>query len=106
MVVCTQEKFYNVKQEYDENFIRQEALGELDHQDSSVVNYRTFLIMSKSKLGGDNLLGAVEVVGTPASILKELFEGGIKLGISSRGMGSVENVVGADKGKKLEMTLS
>ena len=33
------------------------------------------------------------MVGTPAgNILKELFKGGIKLGISSRGMGSVETV--------------
>ena len=40
---------------------------------------------------GDNLLGTVEVLGTPAgNILKELFKSGIKLGISSRGLGSVE----------------
>jgi hypothetical protein len=42
---------------------------------------------------GDNLLGTVEVLGTPSgNILKELFKSGIKLGISSRGMGSVESV--------------
>jgi hypothetical protein len=42
---------------------------------------------------GDNLLGTVEVLGTPSgNILKELFKAGIKLGISSRGMGSVETV--------------
>ena len=39
---------------------------------------------------GDNLLGKVEVLTTPAgNILKELFKAGIKLGISSRGLGSV-----------------
>jgi len=43
---------------------------------------------------GDNLLGKCEVLATPAgNILKELFKAGIKLGISSRGMGSVETVV-------------
>ena len=38
-------------------------------------------------------MGTVEVLGTPSgNILKELFKSGIKLGISSRGMGSVETV--------------
>jgi len=42
---------------------------------------------------GDNLLGTVEVLTTPSgNILRELFKNGIKLGISSRGMGSVETV--------------
>ena len=40
---------------------------------------------------GDDLVGTVEVLTTPSgNILKELFKNGIKLGISSRGMGSVE----------------
>ena len=81
--------------EYDENFIRQKrALGELDHPDSSVVNLQNVSHNVKEMhWEGDNLLGTVEVVGTPAgNILKELFKAGIKLGISSRGMGSVETV--------------
>jgi hypothetical protein len=42
---------------------------------------------------GDGLVGTVEVLGTPAgNILKELFKAGIKLGISSRGLGSVKNL--------------
>jgi hypothetical protein len=42
---------------------------------------------------GDDLLGTVEVLSTPAgNILKELFKSGIKLGISSRGLGSVETI--------------
>jgi hypothetical protein len=42
---------------------------------------------------GDNLLGTVEILTTPSgNILRELFKNGIKLGISSRGMGSVEAV--------------
>ena len=40
---------------------------------------------------GDDLMGTVEVLPTPSgNILKELFKSGIRLGISSRGMGSVE----------------
>ena len=42
---------------------------------------------------GDDLVGTVEVLGTPAgNILKELFKSGIKLGISSRGLGSVKDM--------------
>ena len=42
---------------------------------------------------GDDLSGTVEVLGTPAgNILKELFKAGIKLGISSRGLGSVKEI--------------
>ena len=88
--------------EYDTNFIRQKrALGELDHPDSSVVNLQNVSHNVKEMhWEGDNLLGTVEVVGTPAgNILKELFKAGIKLGICSRGMGSVETVnEGPDKG--------
>ena len=41
----------------------------------------------------NDLVGTVEVLGTPAgNILKELFKSGIKLGISSRGLGSVKDI--------------
>tara|TARA_Y100000593_G_scaffold12233_1_gene22373 strand:+ start:1790 stop:2407 length:618 start_codon:yes stop_codon:yes gene_type:complete len=74
------------------------ALGELDHPDSSVVNLNN---VSHNVLEmhwtGDDLVGTVEVLGTPAgNILKELFKSGIKLGISSRGLGSVEELSEAD----------
>ena len=46
---------------------------------------------------GKDLVGTVEVLGTPAgNILKELFKSGIKLGISSRGLGSVEEITEAE----------
>ena len=70
------------------------ALGELDHPDSSVVHLNN---VSHNVLemhwNGKDLVGTVEVLGTPAgNILKELFKSGIKLGISSRGLGSVEEL--------------
>ena len=70
------------------------ALGELDHPDSSVVNLTN---VSHNVLemhwNGNDLVGTVEVLGTPAgNILKELFKSGIKLGISSRGLGIVEEI--------------
>ena len=74
------------------------ALGELDHPDSSVVNLNN---VSHNVLDmnwkGDGLVGTVEVLVTPSgNILKELFKSGIKLGISSRGLGSVEELHEAD----------
>lgn len=70
------------------------ALGELDHPESSVVNLSN---ASHNVVDvwwdGDDVVGKVEVLSTPAgNILKELFKSGIKLGISSRGLGSVKQV--------------
>jgi len=82
---------------YADSFIREKrALGELDHPDSSVVNLNN---VSHNVLGmdwnGNDLVGKVEVLDTPnGKILKELFKAGIKLGISSRGMGSVKEIMG------------
>jgi len=80
---------------YLKEFISQHrALGELDHPESSVVNLQNASHnITEMHWEGDNLLGEVEVLGTPSgNILKELFKSRIKLGISSRGMGSVETV--------------
>ena len=70
------------------------ALGELDHPDSSVVNLNN---VSHNVLemhwDGNDLLGTIEVLTTPSgNILRELFKAGIKLGISSRGLGSVKEI--------------
>jgi len=80
---------------YDENFVKQKrALGELDHPDSSVVNLQNVSHnVTEMHFEGDNLVGPCEILTTPSgNILKELFKNGIKLGISSRGLGSVEMV--------------
>ena len=81
---------------YNENFIKERrALGELDHPDSSVVNLKNVSHnVTKVMWDGDDLVGEVEVLPTPSgNILKELFASGIRLGISSRGMGSVKKNV-------------
>ena len=86
---------------YDDNFIKQKrALGELDHPDSSVVNLQNVSHnITEMHWEGDNLLGTCEILTTPSgNILRELFKNGIKLGISSRGMGSVE-AIQEDDGK-------
>ena len=80
---------------YNDTFIKERrAMGELDHPESSVVNLANVSHNIRDmKWQNDDLVGTVEVLPTPAgNILKELFRSGIKLGISSRGMGSVETV--------------
>ena len=70
------------------------ALGELDHPDSSVVNLQnTSHNIISMWWNGDDLMGKIEILGTPAgNILKELFRANIRLGISSRGLGSVKEL--------------
>ena len=90
---------------YDDNFISEKrALGELDHPDSSVVNLNNASHNITEMHWDDNdLIGTVEVLGTPSgNILKELFKAGIKLGISSRGLGSVKEMT-EDDGDTLEV---
>ena len=80
---------------YFKNFIWQKrAMGELDHPESWIVNLANVSHnITEMNWNGDDLVGTVEVLSTPSgNILKELFKSGIKLGISSRGMGSVEAV--------------
>ena len=68
------------------------AMGELDHPESSIINLQNVSHnIKKCWWEGDDVMGEVEILNTPAGkILKALFAAGIVVGISSRGMGSVE----------------
>jgi hypothetical protein len=78
----------------DINIKERRALGELDHPDSSVVNLNNVSHnIVEMHWNNNDLIGTVEVLSTPSgNILKELFRCGIKLGISSRGLGSVRQL--------------
>lgn len=78
---------------YAENFIKENrALGELDHPDSPIVNLKNVSHnITEMHWEGDNLMGRIEVLTTPSgNILRELFRNGIRLGISSRALGTVK----------------
>tara|TARA_Y100001963_G_scaffold40668_1_gene56991 strand:- start:16 stop:630 length:615 start_codon:yes stop_codon:yes gene_type:complete len=93
--VYPRETLVREAKKYAETFIKESrALGELDHPDSSVVNLNNVSHnVLEMNWEGDNLNGTVEVLSTPSgNILKELFKSGIKLGISSRGLGSVKEI--------------
>ena len=93
--VYPRETLVREAKKYMKEFVNEKrAMGELDHPESSVVNLQNVSHnITEMHFEGDNLLGTVEILTTPSgNILRELFKNGIKLGISSRGMGSVETV--------------
>ena len=104
--VYPKETLMREAEKYSEVQIKERrALGELDHPDSSVVNLNNVSHnILEMHWNGDDLNGTVEVLGTPAgNILKELFKSGIKLGISSRGLGSVKEVHEAEGDDSVEV---
>ena len=68
------------------------AFGELDHPESAVVSLKNASHIVKDLYWkGDDLMGRVELLNTPAgNIVKEIIKAGHTIGISSRGTGSVQ----------------
>jgi hypothetical protein len=90
--VYPKDTLFRESKKYEENFIKERrALGELDHPESSVVNLQNVSHnVIEMHWDGDDLIGTIEVLTTPnGNILKELFKSNIRLGISSRGLGTV-----------------
>jgi len=78
---------------YNENYIKQNrAFGELGHPDSPTINLDRVSHMIKSlDLDGNNFYGSAKVMDTPyGNIVKNLIDEGAKLGVSSRGMGTIK----------------
>ena len=77
---------------YQKSIRERRALGELDHPDDSVVNLKnTSHLATKMWWDGDSVMAKFEVLDTPSGrILKDLLKAGVKLGISSRGLGTVK----------------
>lgn len=75
-----------------ESIAQNRALGELDHPESTVINLKNVSHNIKQLWWeGDDLMGKIEILPTPSgNILRELFANNITVGISSRGMGSVQ----------------
>lgn len=73
------------------------AVGELDHPAGPQINLdKVSHKITELKFDGDNVVGKAQVLETPmGKIVEGLIKGGVKLGVSSRGMGTVENRKGA-----------
>ena len=78
---------------YMDEFVKNgNAYGELDHPESPVVSLKNASHIVKDLWWkGDDLMGKVELLNTPAgNIVKEIIKAGHTIGISSRGTGSVQ----------------
>jgi hypothetical protein len=77
---------------YMECIEERRALGELDHPESSVINLKNASHnIAELWWDGNNIMGKIEILPTPSgNILKALIESNIKVGVSSRGMGSLQ----------------
>ena len=79
-------------EKYMDEFVKNgNAFGELDHPESPIVSLKNASHVVKDLYwDGDDLMGKVELLNTPAgNIVKEIIKGGHTIGISSRGTGSV-----------------
>ena len=78
---------------YNENYIgKGRALGELGHPDSPTINLdRVSHKIVSLRSEGTNFIGKAQILETPmGKIAKSLLESGVTLGVSSRGIGSIE----------------
>ena len=90
---------------YNENFVTKgRALGELGHPDGPTVNLdRVSHKITSLRQEGNNFIGKAQILSTPmGNIAKSLLGEGVKLGVSSRGVGSLNktnegySIVGED----------
>ena len=86
-------------QKYNKNFIKENrAYGELGHPDGPTVNLeRVSHMITSLEPDGKNFIGEAKIMSTPmGEIVKSLMDEGAKLGVSSRGMGSLQQKGGAN----------
>jgi len=84
---------------YNKEFVAEgRAFGELGHPEGPTVNLdRVSHMITKLEADGKNFIGEAKLLSTPmGEIAKALIKDGGKLGVSSRGMGSLENRGGAN----------
>ena len=84
---------------YNKNFIKEKrAFGELGHPEGPTVNLeRVSHMITKLHPDGKNFIGEAKIMNTPmGKIVKNLIDEGAKLGVSSRGMGSLDQKNGTN----------
>jgi len=80
-----------------EQVSKKRAVGELNHPEGPTVNLdKVSHLITDLKFEGNNVVGRAQILDTPmGKIVKGLLEGGVQLGVSTRGMGSLEKRNGA-----------
>ena len=81
-----------VKKYAKEQVATKRAVGELNHPDGPTVNLdKVSHLITDLKVEDNNVMGKATILGTPmGEVVKGLLEGGVQLGVSTRGMGSLE----------------
>ena len=81
-------------EKYQQIIKERRALGELDHPDSSVINLKNVCHnVTECHWEGDTVMGTIEILTTPSgNIARDLIKNNIRIGISSRGLGSTRQV--------------
>ena len=88
---------------YNEKYVKKNrALGELGHPEGPTVNLeRVSHLITDLDFDGDNIIGKAKILETPyGMIVQNLIEGGAKVGVSSRGMGSIKSKDGINEVQK------
>ena len=80
-----------------EQVSKKRAVGELNHPEGPTVNLdKVSHLITDLKFEGNDVIGKAQILDTPmGKIVKGLLEGGVQLGVSTRGMGSLEQKNGA-----------
>src|SRR6056300_587848 len=76
---------------------KKRAVGELNHPEGPTVNLdKVSHLITDLKFEGNDVVGKAQILDTPmGKIVKGLLDGGVQLGVSTRGMGSLEQKNGA-----------
>ena len=101
--VYPMEVLNNEVNRYNKEYINENrAFGELGHPDGPTVNLeRASHMITSLKPDGKNFIGEAKILKTPmGNIVKSLMDEGAKLGVSSRGMGSLDQKNGANYVRK------
>ncbi len=97
--VYTREVLFRETTNYDKIIREGRAIGELDHPETSTISLeKVSHVIREMWWEGDEVKARIEILPTPSGKIAEaLIEGGVTVGISSRGVGSVEkNTMGED----------
>lgn len=80
-----------------EQVMTKRSVGELNHPEGPTVNLdKVSHLITELKFEGSNVMGRASILNTPnGMVVKGLLDGGVQLGVSTRGMGSLQNQNGA-----------
>ena len=90
----------NEVQRYNNEYVKtNRAMGELGHPDGPQLNLeRVSHLIKELRVDGNDIYGRAKIIDTPyGKIVKDLVKEGVKIGVSSRGMGSLKQVNGVNE---------